>query len=203
MGAYKMTAYYDFFYIYIMDIVETSFQFYFLIKILKKKPWPPFYFLFAVCAVIINDFLPIGTIMGFMAIVLLLIVCGTFVCHADVKSSLLYAVLTTEIMLLCYGITQQLISLAAPFLPAAFHDMTGIAFMLASQEAAFVLAGFCYYMVYRYFSMDALYSMDAFHPLSTAAKMQQIFLVFIPVLMIFIMSRYVNTMQFDFQQLRL
>ncbi len=185
-----MTAYYDFFNIYIMGVVETSFQFYFLVKILKKKLWPPFYFLFAVCVVIINNFLPIGTIMGFMALVFLLTVCGALVCHADVKSSLLYAALTTEIMLLCYGITQSLASLAVPFLPAAFHDIAGIAFMLTSQAAALLLTGICYYVVYRYF---ADYS---------AAEMQQMFLVFIPVLMIFIMSRYVNTMQFDFRYVR-
>ncbi len=182
-----MTAYYDFFNIYIMGVVEMSFQCYFLVKILKKKLWLPFYFLFAVCAVIINEFLPTGTIMGFMALVLLLMVCGALVCHADVKSSLLYAALTTEIMLLCYGITQSLTSLAVPFLPAAFHDIVGIAFMLTSQAAALLLTGICYYVVYRYF---ADYS---------TAEMQQMFLVFIPVLMIFIMSRYVNKMQFDFQ----
>ncbi len=197
-----MIAYYDFFNVYFMGVVEAAFQFYFLAKILKRKLWLPFYFLFAVCAVIINEFLPSGTIMGFMALVFLLTVCGALVCHADVKSSLLYAALTTEIMLLCYGITQSLTCLAVPFLPAAFHDIAGIAFMLTSQAAALLLTGICYYVVYRYFAMDVLYPMDAFHPLSTAAEMQQMFLVFIPVLMIFIMSRYVNTMQFDFQYMR-
>ncbi len=181
-----MIAYYDFFNIYIMGVVEMFFQFYFLVKILKKKLWPPFYFLFAVCVVIINKLFPTSTLMGFAALVFLLTVCGTFVCHADLKSSLLYAALTTEIMLLCYGITQSLMSLAAPFLPEAFYDMAGIPFALASQVAALVLTGFCYYMVYRYFSN---YS---------ASEMQQMFLVFIPILMIFIMSRYINTMQFDF-----
>ncbi len=46
-----------------------------------------------------------------------------------------------------------------------------------------MLTVICYYVVYRYF---ADYS---------TAEMQQMFLVFILVLMIFIMSRYVNTMQ--------
>ena len=187
MEASAMIAYYDFFNIYIMGIVETSFQFYFLVKILKKKLLIPFYFLFAVCAVIVNNLLPVSTLIGFVALVFLLTVCGAFVCHADPKSSLLYAALTTEIMLLCYGITQSMMSLAAPFLPTAFYDMAGIPFALASQAAALALAGFCYYMVYWYFSN---YS---------TMEMQQMFLVFIPILMIFIMSRYVNTMQFDFQ----
>ncbi|NBH13192.1 GHKL domain-containing protein [Lachnospiraceae bacterium] len=180
-----MIAYYDFFNIYIMGVVDTSFQFYFLVKILKKKLWPPFYFLFAICVVLVNDFLPSNTIMGFMALVFLLTVCGTFVCHADSKSSLLYAALTTEIMLLCYGITQSLMSLFCPFLPVAFHDMAGMVFMLTSQAAALILTGFCYYMVYRYFSDYSV------------AEMQQMFLFFIPILMIFIMSRYINMVQFD------
>ncbi len=181
-----MNVCYDFFVIDIMGVIEMPLLFYFLVKILKKKLLPPFYFLFTVCAVIISDFLPIGTIMGFMALVFLLTVCGAFVCHADVKSSLLYAALTMEIALLCNDIARSLTSLAAPFLPAAFHDMTGIAFMLVSQAAALLLTGICYYVVYRYF---ADYS---------TAEMQQMFLVFIPILMIFIMSRYVNTMEFDF-----
>ena len=186
MGESKMTEYLDFFNIYIMGMVETSFQFYFLTKILKKKIWPPFYFLFAVCAVIVNHFLSVCTFIGFLVLVFLFTACGTFVCHADFKSSLLYAALTVEIMLLCYGIVKSLISLLCPFLPAVFYD-SGIAVMLSSEAASLMLAGFCYYAVYRYFSCY------------TTAEMQQMFLVFIPILMIFIMSEYINLIEFEFQ----
>ena len=182
-----MAEYLDFFNIYIMGVIEMSFQFYFLAKILKKKIWFPFYFLFAVCAVIAGRFLSVGTIIGFMALVFLLMVCGIFVCHADFKSSLLYAALTTEIMLLCYGIVKSLISLLCPFLPVVFYDTAGIAFMLASEAMSLALTGFCYYMVYRYFSDY------------TTVEMQQMFLVFIPILMIFIMSEYINMIEFEFQ----
>ncbi|NBJ99336.1 GHKL domain-containing protein [bacterium 1xD8-48] len=182
-----MAEYLDFFNIYIMGMIEMSFQFYFLTKILKKKIWPPFYFLFAVCAVIAAGFLSVGTIIGFVALVFLLTVCGMFVCHADFKSSLLYTALTTEIMLLCYGIVKSLISLLCPFLPVVFHDTAGIAFMLASEAVSLALTGFCYYMVYRYFSDY------------TTVEMQQMFLVFIPILMIFIMSEYINMVEFEYQ----
>ena len=188
-----MAEHLDFFNIYIMGVIEMLFQFYFLIKILKKKVWPPFYVLFAVCAVIVNDFLPVGTIAGFAALVLLLTVCGVLVCRADFKPSILYAALMTEIMLLCYGVVNSLISLLCPFLFDAFHDTAGIAVMLASEAASLALTGFCYYMVYRYFSGDALY------PSGTTAEMQQMFLVFIPILMIFIMGEYINTIGFEFQ----
>ena len=194
-----MDEYLDFFNIYIMGVIETSFQFYFLTQSLKKKLWPPFYFLFAVCAVIVNNFVPVRTIIGFVVIVFLLTAYGVLVCHADIKSSFLYAALATEIMLLCYGVVNSLISLLCPFLPAVFHDTDGIAVMLASEAVSLVLAGFCYYMVCRYFSRDVFYPGDAAHHFYTAAEKQQMFLLFIPILMIFIMSEYINTISFDYQ----
>ncbi len=182
-----MAEYLDFFNIYVIGLIEGTFQFYFLAKILKKKLLLPFYFLFGVCAVIVTRFLSVGTVTGFVAMVFLLTVCGILVCHADFKSSLLYAALTTEIMLLCYGIVKSLIGLLYAWLPYFFYDTAGIAAMLASEAASLLLTGVCYYMVYRYFSDY------------TASEMQQMFLVFIPVLMIFIMSEYINTLSFDYQ----
>lgn len=188
-----MAEYLDFFNIYVIGLIEGTFQFYFLAKILKKKLLPPFYFLFGVCAVIVTRFLSVGTVTGFVAMVFLLTVCGILVCHADFKSSLLYAALTTEIMLLCYGIVKSLIGLLYAWLPYFFYDTAGIAAMLASEAASLLLTGVCYYMVYRYFSRDV------FYPFYTASEMQQMFLVFIPILMIFIMSEYINMLSFDYQ----
>jgi hypothetical protein len=187
MGAGNMAEYLDFFNIYVIGLIEGTFQFYFLAKILKKKLVFPFYFLFGVCAVIVTRFLSVGTVTGFVAMVFLLTVCGILVCHADFKSSLLYAALTTEIMLLCYGIVKSLIGLLYAWLPYFFYDTAGIAAMLVSEAASLLLTGFCYYMVYRYFSDY------------TASEMQQMFLVFIPILMIFIMSECINTLSFDYQ----
>ena len=205
MGAGNMAEYLDFSNIYVIGLIEGTFQFYFLAKILKKKLLLPFYFLFGVCAVIVTRFLSVGTVTGFVAMVFLLTVCGILVCHADFKSSLLYAALTTEIMLLCYGIVKSLIGLLYAWLPYFFYDTAGIAAMLASEAASLLLTGVCYYMVYRYFSRDVfcprddLCPRDGLYPFYTASEMQQMFLVFIPVLMIFIMSEYINTLSFDYQ----
>jgi len=197
-----MAEYLDFFNIYIMGVMETSFQLYFLAKILKKKMWPPFYFLFAVGAVITNEFIPSGTITGFVVFVLLISICGAFACHANFKASLLYATLTTELMLLCSGIVNALMSLPYPWLPAFFHETGNIAAMLICEAASFLLSGFCYYIVYRYFSRDDLYPVDALCPADapdTTMGMQQMFLIFVPILMIFIMSNYINAIEYDFQ----
>ena len=197
-----MAEYLDFFNIYIMGVIETSFQLYFLAKNLKKKMWPPFYFLFAAGAVIINEFIPSGTIIGFVVFVLLISICGAFACHANFKASLLYATLTTELMLLCSGIVSSLMSLPYPWLPAFFRETGNIAAMLICEMASFLMSGFCYYIVYRYFSRDDLYPVDALCPADapdTTIGMQQMFLIFVPILMIFIMSNYINAIEYDFQ----
>ena len=191
-----MAEYLDFFNVYIMGVVEMSFQFYFLAKVLKKKVWLPFYFLFAGCAVIVNDFVPAGTIIGFVVFGFLLTAYGIFICHADFKYSLLYAALATEIMLLCCGIVNSLMSLSYPWVPAFFHKADNIAAMLLVEAVSLSLVGFCYYMVYRYFSIDVRCPADG--P-DTAMEMQQMFLIFIPILMIFIMSKYISAIELDVQ----
>jgi len=198
MGAGNMAEYLDFFNVYIMGVIETSFQIYFLAKILEKKMWPPFYFLFAAGAVIVGEFIPGGTMVGFVVFVLLISICGTFACHTYFKISLLYATLTTEIMLLCSGIVSSLMSLPYPWLPAFFHEAGNIAAMLICEAASFTLSGLCYYIVYRYFSRDDLYPVDALCPADapdTTMGMQQMFLIFVPILMIFIMSNYKKLQQ--------
>lgn len=197
-----MAEYLDFFNIYILGVMETFFQLYFLAKILKKKMWTPFYFLFAVGAVITNEFIPSGTIIGFVVFVLLISICGAFACHANFKDSILYATLTTEIMMLCSGIVNSLMSLQYPWLPAFFHEAGNIAVMLICETASSLLSVFCYCIVYRYFSRDDLYPVDALCPVDapdTAMGMQQMFLIFVPILMIFIMSNYIKAIEYDFQ----
>ena len=197
-----MAEYLDFFNIYILGVMETFFQLYFLAKILKKKMWTPFYFLFAVGAVITNEFIPSGTIIGFVVFVLLISICGAFACHANFKDSILYATLTTEIMMLCSGIVNSLMSLQYPWLPAFFHEAGNIAVMLICEAASSLLSVFCYCIVYRYFSRDDLYPVDALCPADapdTAMGMQQMFLIFVPILMIFIMSNYIKAIEYDFQ----
>ena len=145
---------------------------------------------------IINDFVPASTIIGFAVLIFLLTAYGTVICRAGFKHSLLYAALAAEIMLLCGGIVNSMISLPYPWLPAFFHETDNIAAMLVSEAASLVLTGFCYYMVYRYFSRDDLDPVDA--P-ETTMGMQQMVLIFIPILMIFIMSNYINAIEYDFQ----
>ena len=183
----------------ILNLIGTSFQLYLLAKILKKNIWPPFYFLFAVCAVMINEFVPVRTLAGFGVFVLLFTAYGMFACYADAKSALLYAALTIEIMQLCFGIGETMMNLCGPWMPAVFRDPDGAAAMLARGAASLVLSGLCYGVVYRCFSWDVLYPRDVSDSFSAAADMQQMFLTLIPILMIFMMNEYISMLAFEFQ----
>ncbi len=195
-----MAASLDFYNVYLMGSVEMLFQFYFFTKMLKKNIWFPWYFLFAGCAAAVMHFVPAGTIIEFGVFVLLLTASGIFACRADFPSSFLYAALTTEIMRLCYGIVKYVSHTLYLLLynafytnalypnasyPNAFYTGTelGMVFMFASEIVSLALTGCCYVLVCRYFSCY------------TAADLQQMFLVFIPILMLFLMSEYFNAME--------
>ena len=182
-----MTDYIDFFSEFVMGSVEMLFLFYFFVKLLRKKVRSYFYLLFAVFATVCYHFVRVDTIAGFALVVLLLIAGGMLLCHAEFKSSLLYAALVVEIMQLCYGIVKSLLSVLYPLMSVAFQDMAGMVFMLSGELISLLLSGFCYYMVYRHFSCYI------------NTEIQYMYLVFIPFLMIFIMDEYINSVIYGWE----
>ena len=182
-----MTDYIDFFSEFVMGSVEMLFLFYFFVKLLRKKVRSYFYLLFAVFAAVCYHFVRVDTIAGFALVVLLLIAGGILLCHAEFKSSLLYAALVVEIMQLCYGIVKSLLSVLYPLMSGAFQDMAGMVLMLSGELISLLLSGFCYYMVYRHFSCYI------------NTEIQYMYLVFIPFLMIFIMDEYINSVIYGWE----
>lgn len=182
-----MTDYIDFFSEFVMGSVEMLFLFYFFVKLLRKKVRSYFYLLFAVFAAVCYHFVRVDTIAGFALVFLLLIAGGILLCHAEFKSSLLYAALVVEIMQLCYGIVKSLLSVLYPLMSVAFQDMAGMVFMLSGELISLLLSGFCYYMVYRHFSCYI------------NTEIQYMYLVFIPFLMIFIMDEYINSVIYGWE----
>ncbi len=173
-----MTDYIDFFSEFVMGSVEMLFLFYFFVKLLRKKVRSYFYLLFAVFAAVCYHFVRVDTIAGFALVVLLLIAGGILLCHAEFKSSLLYAALVVE---------KSLLSVLYPLMSVAFQDMAGMVFMLSGELISLLLSGFCYYMVYRHFSCYI------------NTEIQYMYLVFIPFLMIFIMDEYINSVIYGWE----
>lgn len=176
-----MVNWMDFFSVYIMGSVQLLLGFYFFIRLLHKKVRFYFSVLFTICVIAVIHFGPSGEIAGFGVYVLLLTVSGVSICQSDWKTAVLYAALVVEIMQLCYGIMKSLLSIIYPLMDDFDQNVVGISFMISGDVASLLLTGVCCHMVYRYFSYYEI------------IEKQYMFLVLIPILMIFIMDEYINS----------
>ena len=189
-GGYVMTDSMEMFYQlyqYIVTGIQIFFGFYFFVRFLHKKMKIYFYFLFGGCAVCVICFIPGAAIVKLAVFILLLAAAGIFACHTDWRTAALYAVLVEEIMQLGYGIVKSLLSILYPHLSAFEQNLVGFVFMLGGEAASLLLTGLCYGVAIRYFSDE----MHSFH--YGIIKKEYMFLVFIPILMIFIMNEYINS----------
>lgn len=147
-----MTNYMEFFNIYIMGNAQAFVGFYFLTRFLQKKVKIYFYILFALFWTLFTEVIATGRIGEFLVYILLLVISGIFISHADWKSVILYSALTVEIMQLSYGIVNSLLSILYPMMRPFDQKIVGIVFMLTGNIIALLLALLCYYITYRYFS---------------------------------------------------
>lgn len=177
-----MADYMDFYNVYIMGsgVAQILFGFYFFVRLLHKKIRRYIYIVFAVCVMTVI-YVVSNTFVQFAVYIFLLTICGRVICHAEWKSSILCAALVAEIMQLSYGIVRPLLSVLYPLFSAFDKNMIGIIFMLSGDIVSLLLTAIFYCMVYRYFSSY-----------ETIEK-QYMFLVLIPILMIFIMDEYINS----------
>lgn len=176
-----MTEYMDFFNIYIMGNAQVLTGFCFLARFLQKKVKIYFYILFALFWTVFSEVIPTDRIEEFLVYILLLVISGIFICHAEWKSVILYSALTVEIMQLSYGIVNSLLSILYPMMRPLNQKIVGTIFMLTGNITALLLTVLCYYITYRYFSYYE------------TVKKQYVLMILTPVLMIFLMGEYVNS----------
>lgn len=171
----------DFFNKYVVGIIQMLTGAYFVSVFLQRKIKPYFYLLFAMLCMVMIGVIPDGRIIEFAVYVILLMVVGIFVCRADLKSVLLYAALTVEIMQLCYGIVNSLIGILYPAVSSWNQKVVGMIFMLSGNMVSLLLAVFCYRMVYKFFTH------------SEGMKKQYMLMILTPILMLFLMDEYINS----------
>lgn len=179
-----MADYMDFFNRYIMGIVQMLTGFYFFARLLQKKVRIYFYLLFALMGGASIYFVSAGRIAEFGAFVLLLFISGIFICRTDWKSAVLYAVLTVEVMHLCYGIVNSLLSISYSFLISFDPGISELAFLLLGNTAL-LLAAFCYSVICRNFSGYE------------AGKKKYVLMILIPLLLLFFMGEYISCLIYD------
>lgn len=159
-----------------LESIEALFLCYFYMKVLRKQISPAFCFVPAVCDAVMLSFVPVGPVIRFVLFGLLFTAGGIWICHANVRSSFLYAAVILEIDLLCYRMMESLLGLLYPLWPFADFETGDLAIEQAGEITSLILTVLCCFIVYRYFSGEALSSFD------TAAEMQYVSLVIIPIL---------------------
>ena len=177
-----MADYMDFYNVYIMGsgVAQILFGFYFFAILLHKKIRCYIYIVFAVCVMTVI-YVVSNAFVQFAVYIFLLTICGRVICHTDWKSSILYAALVVEIMQLSYGIVKSLLSVLYPLLSAFDQNMIGIIFMLSGDIMSLLLTGIFCHIVYQYFSSYE------------TIERQYMFLILVPILMIFVMDEYINS----------
>lgn len=171
----------DFFNLYVVGCAQMLLEFCFFVRFLHKKIKLYFYLLFTAYALAVIHFVPAGNLADFGACILLLAASGILICRSDWKSSVLYAALATAIMQLCFGIVNSLSSVLYPLLAGFDPKAVGLAFMLAGSAASLLLTSFFYCIAARVFSYCEI------------REKHYLFLVLIPILMIFIMEEYISS----------
>lgn len=175
-----MENYVDFINGYIIGSIQMLIGFTFFIKFLQKKGRLSYYLLFAVSGYATMKAAPAGGIAEYLIYTLFLVVIGIFICRADWKSVFLYAALTVEIMQLSFGMVNSLSGIL--YSRGSFlHQNVAAVVSVLLGIVALTLAVFCYRAAYRYF----LYC-------ETVEK-QYLFIILIPILMIFFMDEYISS----------
>lgn len=115
---------------------------------------------------------------------ILLLCMGVCFYGTNWRIMILYAVITVEIMQLCYGVFNSVSGIVYPYLYSHFYrlypDTIGIYLMLVSGLFTFTAAFFCYYLIYRYFTY------------TDTERNQPILMILTPLLMIFLLSEYIG-----------
>lgn len=173
-----MIDYLDFFNIYVEGSIEMIVCFYFFSEFLQKKVKPMYYLLFMVCG---TSLLAIFKAEGIFVFIILLMTAGKIFCKTSFVSAALYAVVTVEIMNLCFGLFN---SLSCILTMVAFEENVqeyGFMLMVAGSMFALVLSILCYRGIQKCCVRDEV------------IDRKYVFMILMPTLLIFLISEYINT----------
>lgn len=163
-------------------LLEIFVEFYFYMKLIQKKPGAAHYVIFTALGYTLIHYVPAALILRNGMCILLLIGWGVFISKKEFGISLLYAVMTVEVMQLCYGISGSTIATLSPFLFLLNrkHELVGTLVMVFGSLFGLSLAGVCLKQIERYFTVCG------------KRQSQSIPMIVPPLLMILMASTYIN-----------
>ncbi len=185
----KMADYPDFFWIYVMGSLELFAGFCFFTGFLQKKAKPIYKntiaacgygILFAAFGTIILMVFKLEGILALLIFIILLMAAGKLLYRADCILTILYAVITIEILNLCFGLFNSLSYILFPIVYEKNPGNFGFILSLTGNIFALVLAVLCYQTIQRYCAWQ-----------ETTDK-KYAFMILMPALLIFLASEYIN-----------
>lgn len=164
---------------YITGFIEISIQFLFFNKWMHVSGKKYQTIIFILLSSIISQ-LQLPTFIKLLLFGVLLLIYSTWVLKINIKSSILYILLIIEIMQLCYGIFNSISIIAAFFMYHLNPSLFSPIFMVTGTLLSLTLAVLCYQIISKYMRHKE------------NAQNQYILMTTIPLLMIFIVSRYIH-----------
>jgi len=175
-----MVDYLDFFWIYVMGSLELFAGFWFFTGFLQKKVKPIYGMLFAAFGTIILVVFRLEGVWALLVFIVLLVAAGKLLYREDGILTALYAVVTIEILNLCFGLFNSLSYILFPIVYEKCPGSFGFIFAWAGGVFAFALAALCYQVIQRYCAWK-----------ETTGK-KYAFMILMPALLIFLASEYIN-----------
>ena len=175
-----MIDYLDFYSIYVMTSLEILMEFLFFTGFLQKKVKPIYSILFTAFGMTVLVVFHLQGIRAFLVFVILLIAAGKLLFRIDFVTASLYAVVTVEMMNLCFGLTNSLSYILFPIVFEKSPRFFGFILMGAGNTLALTLAFLCYRGVQKCCGFDE------------KVHRKYVFAILMPALLIFLASAYIN-----------
>lgn len=144
-----MADYLDFLNIYVMTSLEVLMGFGFFTGFLQKKGKTIYSILFAAFGMTVLVIFNLQGILAFLIFIILLMAAGKLLYRADFASAALYAVVTVEIMALCFGLFNSLSYMLFPIIFENNPKICGFIFEWGGNIFALMLAVLCYRVIQK------------------------------------------------------
>lgn len=168
-------------YSYIISSLELIIGFYFFSKFIHKKTK----LYHDIAFIIIGNFMlvlfPSDGIVPFFVYGFMLLIWGIFIYKFQNISVVLYAIVTIEVMQLCFGIFNSISGILFLRLFPFQTQVMGIVFMIMGDSMSLLISIFCYHVIDKYLRYDE------------TGKSKYMLMILIPILMIFLVDEYINS----------
>lgn len=166
-------------FLHFSGLSESLLEVIFLGRFAGKKGTMAQNILFVVLGMIVNN-LPISVLLKLLIVTSALFAYGVLALRINNREAVLYAFLTVEIMQLCFGIFNSITMLLSGFFYEKNPAVFGCLFMIAGNLLALGLTWLCCWIVWKHFQQNE------------KMQNQYILMLLTPLLMIFIVSEYIN-----------